>query len=100
MPSFKSYGFWCAECAHETIELVDRTDDPPATFPCERCDAAATPKVSAAVMVAAHPDGTKRWAGIKARRVLEKEGRKALRRGKHDDAKRIDRELTKLKRGS
>lgn len=98
MPSYKSHGYKCGPCGgHETIELVDRNEEPPATFPCEVCGEPAQLSVGATIMVAALPDGTKRWEHIKSRRVLEKAGKKALRQGKLDDAGRIGRELSKHK---
>lgn len=93
--SWVTRDYRCGTCEAVTIEMVDRAAEP-GTLPCE-CGGVAERTISANITKASHVDGSGRFDDVRRHRKLQREGKKALRQGKRDDARRINRELDKLK---
>lgn len=93
--------FVCVGCS-DRFDVLVRIEDGqahPETQPCPGCGAEATYAPSfGSNMKVALPDGTKRFADIKAGRVLEKAAKEAKRKGDKAEVKKITTEKHKLLR--
>jgi hypothetical protein len=70
---------------------------PPEKASCPECGSLSDRVLSfGSNMKVAVPDGTKRFAQIKAQRVVEREEKKAAKRGDKETLKRLKVERTKL----
>lgn len=98
MPSWITYDYACSTCGVVEEELVDRASIPE-LLPCKQdgCGGIRARRIGCAnVMRAAAPDGTRRFQGIREQRALQKEERKARKRGDKKELAKIQQEKKKL----
>lgn len=98
MPSFITRDYQCADpnCGHRWPELLDRTESEPEQLFCPDCMGPADRCISATIMQAAYPDGSKRFQVHREQRALQREERKAARKGNKPELKRLAAEKAKL----
>lgn len=102
MPSFKSQDYECDACGGRSIELVERGTEPqPLACELRECAGARLPVWGAPkVLNHTYPDGTRRFANIRASRELAKAVSTAKREGRRDDEKRLRSEKRKVDKSS
>lgn len=91
--------YYCLDCGGRFDELfrLETDETPPEAHPCPECGKPAQRALSfGSNMKVAVPDGTKRFGQIKAQRVVEREERKAKRKGDKVTLDKLKAERTKL----
>jgi len=93
-----TFDFACDNCNTQEVLMLDREErDEPQS--CTVCGQQMRRMFTANITRASYVDGTKRFAGVKEQRDLEKLKRKARRAGNKEEVARLAAEQKDIRRG-